>query len=567
MDEFREKAIELFAQAAEMDREQARGLAETPPPGVDADLAFPCFPLAKERRTAPPKIAVDIAGRIDPGEYFAGVSSAGPYVNFKVEPAKFAKLSLERMWEDKDRYGDEPVSRGDRRTVVIDFSSPNIAKPFGIGHLRSTVIGNALHKLYSRLGYEVVRINHLGDWGTQFGKLITAYKLWGDPEQLEREPIQHLLDLYVRFHKEAETNEPLDDEARDWFRKLEQGDGDATELWEQFREMSLAEFGRIYNRLGVAFDSFAGEAFYNDKIPDTLREIEAKGLAKPSEGATIVDLAEYDLPPCMLLKQDGSTLYATRDICAALYRKRTYDFDKMLYVVGSPQKLHFQQVFKVLELMGYEWAGDCTHVEFGHVRFADARMSTREGTVLLLEDVLAEAKSRARTAVEEKNPNLDNKDEVAEQVALGAVVFADLDSRRTKDVVFSWDEILSFEGETGPYLQYSNVRVKSVFRKSGLDTPAGVDCSVLINDEEQKLIKLLADFPRRMRQAADNFEPSILTEHLVTVASAFNKFYHEHRILVDESQVRDARLLLAWATGLVLDKGMDILGIPRPDRM
>jgi arginyl-tRNA synthetase len=433
-------------------------------------------------------------------------------------------------------------TEGVGKTVVIDYSSPNIAKPFGVGHLRSTVIGNALYQIYHHLGYKVVRINHLGDWGTQFGKLIVAFKRWGDEKSLATHAIETLYDLYVRFHSEVETQPELDDEAREWFKRLEAGDPEARAIWQRFRDLSLQEFSRIYERLGISFDSLAGESFYEPYLEPTIERIRQAGLASVSDQALIVDLRPYNMPPCLLRKKDEATLYATRDLAAAMYRHETYDFWKMLYVVGADQRLHFQQVFKVLELMGFPWANDCVHVDFGLIRFNDEKMGTRRGNIIFLEDVLDRAVELAEQIVDEKNPTLPSKREVAEAVGIGAVIFTDLSTRRVKDVNFEWEKVLTFEGETGPYVQYTHARACSVLRKADQPVRADADCAPLTQDEEFDLVRLLADYPAVLRHAAEGYEPFFVTDYLLTLSERFNKYYHNYRILTDEAAVREEGL-------------------------
>jgi arginyl-tRNA synthetase len=453
------------------------------------------------------------------------------------------------------------------KTVVVDYSSPNIAKPFGVGHLRSTVIGNALYRIYDHLGYRVMRINHLGDWGTQFGKLIVAFKRWGNEMDLTTHAIQTLYDLYVRFHTEVDTHPELDDEARDWFKRLEDGDPEARAIWQRFRDLSLREFARIYERLGISFDSQAGESFYEPYLDQTIERIRQAGLVSISDEALIVDLGPYKMPPCLLRKKDEATLYATRDLAAAMYRHETYGFLKMLYVVGADQRLHFQQVFKVLELMGFPWAKDCVHVDFGLIRFHDEKMGTRRGNIIFLEDVLDRAVELAEHIVHEKNPELPNKRQVAEAVGIGAVIFTDLSTRRVKDVNFEWEKVLTFEGETGPYVQYTHARACSVLRKADQALSAAVDYCHLTQDEAFDIVRLLADYPVVLQRAAENYEPFFVTDYLLTLSERFNKYYHNYRILTDDAAVREARLGLVKGVQIVLESGLTLLGIQAPEEM
>jgi arginyl-tRNA synthetase len=538
---------------------------EVPPSIQLGDYAFPCFPLAKVLRKAPPTIANELAAAFQPTALVKEARATGPYVNFFVDRVAYNRAGLGAILTQGGGYARS--TEGEGKTVVIDYSSPNIAKPFGVGHLRSTVIGNALYQIYQHLGYGVIRINHLGDWGTQFGKLIVAYKRWGDETDLAAHPIQTLYDLYVRFHVEVETQPELDDKAREWFKRLEDGDPEARAIWQRFRDLSLQEFSRIYERLGISFDSLAGESFYEPYLDQTIERIRQAGLASVSDEALIVDLRPYNMPPCLLRKKDEATLYATRDLAAAMYRHETYDFWKMLYVVGADQRLHFQQVFKVLELMGFPWANDCVHVDFGLIRFNDEKMGTRRGNIIFLEDVLDRAVELAEQIVDEKNPSLPNKREVAEAVGIGAVIFTDLSTRRVKDVNFEWEKVLTFEGETGPYVQYTHARACSVLRKAEQPVRADADCAPLTQDEEFDLVRLLADYPAVLRRAAESYEPFFVTDYLLTLSERFNKYYHNHRILTDEAAVREARLLLVKSVQTVIQSGLRLLGIRAPEEM
>jgi arginyl-tRNA synthetase len=538
---------------------------EVPPSMQLGDYAFPCFPLAKILRKAPPAIANELAAAFQPTALIKEARATGPYVNFFVDRVAYNRAGLGVILTQGAEYARSTEGVG--KTVVIDYSSPNIAKPFGVGHLRTTVIGNALYRIYDHLGYLVIRINHLGDWGTQFGKLIVAFQRWGDETDLATHPIQTLYDLYVRFHSEVETQPELDDEAREWFKRLEDGDQEARAIWQRFRDLSLQEFSRIYERLGIGFDSLAGESFYEPYLDQTIERIRLAGLVSVSDQALIVDLRPYNMPPCLLRKRDEATLYATRDLAAAMYRHETYDFWKMLYVVGTDQRLHFQQVFKVLELMGFPWANDCVHVDFGLIRFNDEKMGTRRGNIIFLEDVLDRAVELAEQIVDEKNPTLPNKREVAEAVGIGAVVFTNLSTRRVKDVNFEWEKVLTFEGETGPYVQYTHARACSVLRKADQPVRADADCAPLTQDEEFDLVRLLADYPAVLRRAAESYEPFFVTDYLLTLSERFNKYYHNYRILTDEAAVREARLLLVKSVQLVIQSGLHLLGIRAPGEM
>jgi arginyl-tRNA synthetase len=538
---------------------------EIPPSLQLGDYAFPCFPLAKILRKAPPAIAAELATAFRPTPLVQEARATGPYVNFFIDRAAYGRLGLGAILTQGDGYARSTEGQG--KTIVIDYSSPNIAKPFGVGHLRSTVIGNALYRIYDHLGYGVVRINHLGDWGTQFGKLIVAFKHWGDEATLASHAIQTLYDLYVRFHTEVETHPELDDEARQWFKRLEDGDTEARAIWQRFRDLSLQEFARIYERLGIGFDSMAGESFYEPYLEQTIERIRDAGLVSVSEQALIVDLQAHNMPPCLLRKKDEATLYATRDLAAAMYRHETYQFWKMLYVVGADQRLHFQQVFKVLELMGFPWAHDCVHVDFGLIRFNDEKMGTRKGNIIFLEDVLDRAVELAAQIVHDKNPDLPNKHEVAEAVGIGAVLFTDLSTRRVKDVNFDWDKVLTFEGETGPYVQYTHARACSVLRKAEAPRRDEVEGTLLTEDEAFELIRLLADYPGVLQRAAESYEPFLVTDYLLRLSESFNKYYHNYRILTDEAALRQARLQLVQGVQTVLRSGLHLLGIRAPEEM
>jgi arginyl-tRNA synthetase len=565
MNRFVEEIVELVSEKTGLHNGVVRGLIEVPPDQKLGDYAFPCFILSKKLKKAPTQIAGELTLRLKATDLIEEISAAGPYVNFRVNKVKQAELVLGQIFEEGDHYGSG--DEGKSKTIVIDFSSPNIAKPFGIGHLRTTVIGNALFHIFKKLGYEVVRINHLGDWGTQFGKVILAYKMWGEEEEFLKDPISTLYDLYVRFHKEADREPNLEEEARGWFKKLEDGDGEATGLWKKFRESSLREFNRVYEMLDIGFDYYPGESFYNEFMDQTIDELKAKGLAEMSQDALIVDLEQYNLPPCLLKKKDEATLYATRDITAAIYRHDTYKFHKSLYVVGSAQSLHFRQVFKVLELMGYDWAKDCVHVDFGWIKFRQEMMSTRKGNIVLLEDVLNKSIDLARKIIEEKNPELENKEEVAKDVGIGSVIFTDLATRRNKDIDFDWDQVLSFDGETAPYVQYTHARLCSLQRKYGKPVEKRVDYAVFSTEEEKALIKLLEDFPAKVKSAAQAYEPAFICSHLIDLCSAFNRFYQKQRIIAEEEGPTAARMLLVTGLQITIKSGLSLLGIKAPESM
>lgn len=564
----------VYDEALGLSLEEIEGMIEIPADESMGDYAFPCFRLAKALRKAPQLIAADIAARAGDAEAFEKVENVNAYVNFFIDRAYFAGEVVDEVNRLGNAYGRS--NSGEGRKVIVEYSSPNIAKPFHIGHIRSTVIGNALYKLYDAVGFDVIRINHLGDYGTQFGKMIVAYRKWGSEEELAKDPIKSLLSYYTRFHKEAEEHPELEDEARETFVKLEAGEPEELALWEKFRKLSLEEFNRVYDMLGITFDSYAGESFYSDKMPRFIQELKDKGLLIESQGAQIVDLEPYDLGAAMITKSDGSSLYVTRDIAAAVYRKETYDFYKCIYVVASQQNLHFKQWKKVLELMGYEWQKDCIHVPFGLVSLSDGddikMMSTREGRVVFLEDVLNTAVAKTAEIMREKDAQGVDIDEVSKEVGIGAVIFQELSNNRIKDYVFSWDKVLNFDGETGPYVQYTHARASSVLRKAAA---AGVDVESidkinpahLSSDSAYTLAKLLYRVPEVVEEAAAKYEPSIVTRHLVDIAQSFNKFYHDEHILVDDEDEKNAKLALVKASRTVLANCLGLLGIAAPERM
>ncbi|SHH91460.1 arginine--tRNA ligase [Sporanaerobacter acetigenes] len=566
MIDFKNQAVNLMSQIdSSLDIGEIESLIEIPPSYDMGDYAFPCFKLAKTFRKAPNLIAEEIANKIGENEYFERIENVGPYVNFFVNKEVLAKTVLDDIKSKNERYGSSTLGEG--KTVIVEYSSPNIAKPFHIGHIRTTIIGHSLYRIYSFLGYKTIAINHLGDYGTQFGKLIVAYKNWGDRSVIEKDPINELLKLYVKFHEEAEKNDNLNDEARSWFKKLEDGNEEALKLWHWMREISLKEFNKVYDLLGIKFDYFTGESFYSDKMPRVIEELEEKNLLVKSEGAEIVDLESYNMPPALIKKSDGSTLYITRDIAAAIYRKENFDFYKNIYVVGSEQILHFKQWKKVIELMGYDWAEDCIHVPFGMVSLEEGTMSTRKGKVVFLEDVLKKAVEKTRDIIDERNPDLDDKEAVAKQVGIGAIVFQELFNSRIKDYIFSWDKTLSFEGETGPYVQYAHARASSLLGKSNFSIEDEVDYSLLNTEEEMNIIRLLYGFPNVIIDSAEKNEPSFVTRQIVEIAKAFNRFYHNCPILTEEEDLKTARLHLVYATKVVLKTGLSLLGIEAPEKM
>jgi arginyl-tRNA synthetase len=549
--------------------EELAAALEIPTDERMGDYALPCFRLARTLRKAPPAIAGELAAKLAGEALFESVEAVNGYVNLRLARQDYARRVLAEILDKKDAYGRSRDGEGKR--VIVEFSSPNIAKPFHIGHIRSTVIGNAIYKIYDFLGYETVRINHLGDYGTQFGKMICAYRRWGNKDDVIREPIKTLLGYYTKFHQEADQDPTLEQEARDIFTRLEQGAPEEVALWQWFRDESLKEFNRVYAMLGIEFDSYAGESFYSDKMPRMIRELEDKGLLQESRGARIVDLEPYGMSPALITKNDGSTLYITRDIAAAVYRKEHYDFYKNLYIVSSGQNLHFQQWIKIVELLGYEWAKDCVHIPFGLVSLEEGTMSTRAGRVVFLEDVLNRAIEKTRDVIIEKNVNTDSVEATAKQVGIGAVVFQELSNNRIKDYVFSWDRVLNFEGETGPYVQYTHARAASVLRKGGVAEGGSdgqdFDPAYLVSDRSYQLLRLLYAFPEVIREAGEKYEPSVVTRHIINLAQAFNKFYHDEHILTDDPAERKAKLALVAAVKTALKNGLGLLGIEAPEKM
>ena len=545
--------------------EEIVALIEVPPNKEMGDFAFPCFKLAKVFRKAPNMIAADLAENIEAKGAISKVMPLGGYVNFFVNKSQLAETVINDVLTKKEKYGHTDL--GQEKAVVIDFSSPNIAKPFHIGHIRTTVIGNALYKIYDSQGYNVVRVNHLGDYGTQFGKLIVAFKLWGSKEAVEANPIPELLKLYVKFHEEAEQKPEMEDEARAWFTKLENGDEEAKALWQWFRDESLKEFARVYDLLDIEFDSYAGESFYSDKMGVVIDQLKEKGLLVQSQGTNVVDLEEFNMPPALITKNDGSTLYMTRDLAAAIYRKNTYDFDKCIYVVGSQQSLHFQQLFKVLELMGFEWSKDLVHTPFGMVALEEGTMSTRKGRVVFLEDVLKQAVEKTKEIVLSKNPNAKNVEQIAKQVGVGAVVFQELSNSRIKDYTFSWSRTLSFEGETGPYVQYTHARCCAVLRKAEEEVTTDINYDLLSDGDGAEVLKVIGSFNKSILAAMRKNEPHIITRFVLDLAQAFNKFYHDNPILVEDAELRKARLALVAATRQTIENALALLGMHAPERM
>lgn len=559
--------IDILAEnVQELEKEEIASALEIPKKADMGDFAFPCFKLAKIYRKAPNMIAADLTEKIIAGNYniFSKVENVGGYINFFFAKEQFAKQIMETI--TKENFGSSEEGKG--KTICIDYSSPNVAKNFHVGHLRTTIIGNSLYKIYSKLGYHVERINHLGDWGTQFGKLIVAYKRWGSKEAVEQNGIAELMKIYVKFHEEAEKDDSLNDEARAWFVKMEQGDEEALSIWQWFKDISLVEYKRIYKLLGMEFDHYTGESFYRDKTQDVVDKLNSKNLLVESEGAHIVPLDEYNMAPCLIMKKDGSSIYATRDLAALFYRKNTYNFDKCIYVTGLEQKLHFAQVFKVIELLGYDWYDQLVHVPYGLVSMEGGKLSTRSGNVIYAEEILHESIQKIYEIIEEKNPNLEDKETVARQVGIGAILFNDLYNQRIKDVVFNWDKILNFDGETGPYVQYTYARCASVLRKAGnITIPSDIDYSILTDEATMNLLKDITRFPDVVKDAAEKYEPFMISRFAVSVAQHFNKFYHDCQINVEDENVKMARLKVVSVTMKVIKDALELLGIECPEQM
>ena len=574
--DFKKEISELLSkELPDLYLEEIKDMIEVPQDSKMGDYAFPCFRLAKTMRKAPQIIAAELAEKIQGSDIFEKVEQVNAYVNMFVSKDKLGQDTISSIITMDEEYGTSDTGNG--RTVIVEYSSPNIAKPFHIGHIRSTVIGNSIYKIYKALGFDMIRINHLGDYGTQFGKMICAYRHWGNKEDVEKEPIKTLLDYYTKFHVEAENDPTLEDEAREIFAKLEKGEPEEVELWQWFRDESLKEFSRVYEMLGIEFDSYAGESFYSDKMPRHEKELEDSGILQESRGAKIVDLEEEGLGVALIKKSDGSSIYITRDIAAAIYRKETYDFYKNIYVVASQQSLHFQQLFTILRKMGYEdCAEGCVHVPFGLVRLEEGTMSTRHGRVVFLEDVLNKAVEKTREIIAEKNPGADNIDEIAAQVGIGAVVFNELSNNRIKDYTFKWDTVLNFDGETGPYVQYTHARCCSLLKRAGEDAASKaealgktgeIDFKHLSGDAAHELIKLLYTYPDVILQAAEKYEPSLITRHIIDIAQEFNRFYHDEHIITEDEDEKIAKIALVLATRNVLRNGLALLGVSAPERM
>ncbi|MBS5794619.1 MAG: arginine--tRNA ligase [Clostridiales bacterium] len=564
--DFKEQIALLISSITDLKKDEILNLIEIPNSDM-GDFAFPCFKLAKTMKKAPNIIASELAEKIEKKEFIDNIQVVNAYINFYVSKSIYVEKVLTNVLNEKDNFGNSNM--GKDKTVIIDYSSPNIAKPFHIGHLRSTVIGNSLYKIYKKLGYNVVGINHLGDWGTQFGKLIVAYKKWGNKELVEKDDIKELSKIYVKFHEESERDKSLEDEARLWLVKMQDGDKEALDLWKWFCDISMKEFERVYKMLNISFDSYAGESFYNDKMQPVVDELFEKNILVESEGAKIVDLEPYNMPPCLILRSDGGTLYPTRDIAAAFYRKKEYNFEKCLYITALDQNLHFAQWFKVIDLMGYDWAKDLVHIPFGLVSLNDGKLSTRKGHVVLMEDILNHAIEKTKNIIEEKNPNLENKEKIAKDVGIGAVIFNDLFNSRVKNVVFDLERMLNFQGETGPYVQYTHARACSVLEKEEFneDLLKNIDYSLICDEYSFELVKTLSQYPDKIVDASNKYEPFIITRHLVNVCQAFNKFYDENNIKNSEIDLKNARLALVYATKTIIANGLYLLGINAPEKM
>ena len=557
--DFKQKVVDLVSEQVDLPKEKISMLIERPKNPKMGDYAFPAFALAKIEHKNPALIAKDIAEKIS-DDNFTSIQAVGPYVNFAIDHAKLVNATLNDVLTDKDHFGDQKLGEGN---VPIDMSSPNIAKPMSMGHLRSTVIGNSIAKTLEKVGYTPIKINYLGDYGTQFGKLITAYRLWGNEEDVKKDPITNLFHYYVKFHEEAEKDPKLEDEGRAAFKKLENGDEEEIKLWKWFREVSLQEFNRIYKELGVTFDSYNGEAFFNDKMQPVVDELREKGLLEESRGAQVVNLGE-DENPALILKSDGSSLYMTRDLAAALYRKKEYDFVMSLYVAGGEQTGHLKQLKQVLKKMGYDWSDNIHHIPFGLITQGGKKLSTRKGNVVFLDQVLKDAVSLAEQQIEEKNPNLSNKKQVAHDVGVGAVVFHDLKNDRMDNFDFDLEEVVRFEGDTGPYVQYTNARAQSILRKANKEI--SMDNLSLNDDWSFAVAKALADFPAIVEKASEKFEPSIIAKYALDLSKKFNKYYANVRILDEDNQL-NARLALVQATSIVLTEALRLLGVNAPKEM
>lgn len=566
---FKEQIAEGLARETGLDANELLYKIETPPDRKMGDYAFPTFMLAKTMRKNPAVIAQELKEKLSDVEGVREIAVAGPYLNFFIDTTALAENVLKAVLEEGDRFGSSDIGKG--KTTIVEYSSPNIAKPFHIGHIRTTIIGDSIKRIYKHLGYNVEAINHLGDYGTQFGMMIEAYKRWGDDDIIEKNPIPELVKLYVRINQEAETNKELLDNSREWFRKLESGDEEAVALWQWFRDLSLDEFKRVYDMLDVEFDSYRGESYYSDLMLKAVDEIKAKGLLVEDQGAQIINLDKYNLPPAIIIKSDGSTIYLTRDIATAIFRKDTYDFYKNIYVVGSQQNLHFQQLKAILKEMGYDWADDCVHVPFGMVSLPEGTLSTRRGKVVYLEDVLNRATEKVDDILrerEEKNGyTMENREELARQVGIGAVKFQELFNQRIKDYVFDWDRTLSFDGETGPYVQYTHARMHSLLEKGAFDPAKSVDVKALTLDDEKELLQQLYGFNQVIVDSHEKYEPYLVTRYITECAKTFNKYYTNTPILVEDDDIKNARILLVYGVKNMIKIGLNLLGIEAPNKM
>ena len=569
MIDFKEEIAKKIAEVVQLDKNELMQYIEIPPNAELGDYAFPCFKLAKTLRKAPPMIATEIKENIAiDGKIIEKIDVVGGYLNIYINKETLIKTTLGEVASKKEEYGSSNL--GDGKNVVIEYSSPNIAKPFHIGHLRTTVIGGALYKIYKFLGYNVIGINYLGDWGMQFGKVLAGLNLWGNEYDFENNKIQSLLNIYVRFCKEEKNNSELTELARECFKKLEEKDEEALKKWEWIRNVSIENYNKTYSLLNIHFDEYRGEAYYNDKMEAVVKELNAKGLLKDSQGAKIVDLEEYNMPPCIIITSAGTTIYATRDITAFIDRVKSFDFEKMIYVVGGEQKLHFEQFFKVLELMGYgDYVKKSIHVSFGLVvDKTGEKIGTRKGNSVFLEDILNESIEKVKVIINEKNPNLENKEEIARKVGVGAIIFNDLSNSRIKDEIFDWDTILNFQGETGPYMQYIYVRTKGLLEKAGyIPDFENIDCKYLNEKQAIEIVKLIYQFEATIKNAAEKNEPSIIARYLIDLAQAFSNFYNEYKVITENKELQDARLFITLAVGQVLKTGAELLRSEMPDKM
>lgn len=574
--DFKKEIATAIAKAVELNSEELYSFIEVPKDSVNGDYAFPCFKLAKELRKSPMIIADEIKSKIElNSDVIEKVDVVSGYLNFFVNKGKMAEIIIKEM-EENSEYGKSNIGNG--KNIVVDYSAPNIAKPFHIGHLRSTVIGGALYKIYKYLGYNTIGVNHLGDYGTQFGKMIEGYTMWKDEYDIEKDPINQMMDIYVRINNLCKEDEEVLERCRNNFKKLEDGDPYCVELWKKFKDLSLKEFQRVYDLLGSEFDSWNGEAFYSDKMQEVIDILDKTGKLQESQGAKIIDLEDKGInTPIIIKKSNDSTTYATRDLAAILYRARTYDFDKALYVTSYEQVLHFKQVFETAKLLGLDekYTNGLEHVSFGMVLLPTGKMSTREGTVVKLEDLLNESIQRAKSIIEEKNPDLENKEDIAKKVGIGAVIFNDLSNNRIKDEVFDWDTILNFQGETGPYVQYTYVRTKSIIEKAGYNVDdiksnkslGNINTEYLLDTDSQNILKLIYNFEDILKQVTDKNEPSILSRYLIDVSKAYSTFYNGNKVIVDDEEVKKARVFITYAVGEVLKIGSGLLGIEMPEKM